>query len=111
VDLAAFLADRYVAQERSLLAIADELGTTPAVVTGPRDGLGVGSHLGVQARGRSRRAGSEQAAAARAVALGFDDVRGYLVDRFTTKGWTRSQISVELGVGDYVAKRLRRGLG
>jgi transposase len=109
-DLATFLTDRYVGKEHSLLAIADELGTTPAVVTGLRDGLGVQSHLGIRARGRSRQAGNEQAATASAAALGFDDLRGYLVDRFTTKGWTLSQIAAELGVGEKVVKRLRRAL-
>jgi hypothetical protein len=111
VDLAAFLADRYVDQERSLVAIADELGRTRAIVAGLRDGLRVGSHRGVRARGRSRQAGNEQAAATRAAALGFADVRGYLVDRFATQGWTLSEIAVELGVGERVVKRLRRALG
>jgi hypothetical protein len=110
-DLAAYLADLYVDQEHSLQQIADELGTTRDVVAGLRDGLGVRSHLGVRARGRSRQAAGEQAATARAVALGFDDVCGYLADRFATKGWTLSEIAVELGVGEKVAKRLRRVLG
>jgi hypothetical protein len=48
---------------------------------------------------------------ASAAAPGFNDVRGYLVDRFATKGWTLSQIAAELGVGEYVVKRLRRALG
>jgi hypothetical protein len=43
--------------------------------------------------------------------LGFADLRGYLADRFTTKGWTLSEIAVELGVGEKVVKRLRRALG
>jgi hypothetical protein len=63
-----------------------------------------------RARGRSRQAGSEQVATTRAAALGFDDVRGYLADRYTRKAWTISEIAVELGVGEKVAKRLRRAL-
>jgi transposase len=109
--LAAYLADRYVDQEHSLQGIADELGTTRAVVTGLRDELGIRSHRGVRARGRSRQAGNEQTAATRAAALGFNDLRGYLADRYTTKGWTISEIAIELGVGEKVAKRLRRALG
>jgi transposase len=42
--------------------------------------------------------------------LGFNDVRGYLADRCTSKGRTISQIAVELGVGEKVAKRLRRAV-
>jgi hypothetical protein len=38
-------------------------------------------------------------------------VRGYLADRYTRKAWTISEIAVELGVGEKVAKRLRRALG
>jgi len=110
-DLAAYLTDRYLDHEHSLVAIARDLGVTIHVVRGLRDALGIGSHGGVRARGRARQAASDQRAAARAAELGFGSLRAYLTDRYTDQAWAIPQLAAELGVGERVVKRLLPGMG
>jgi AraC-like DNA-binding protein len=110
-NLAAYLTDRYLDQERSLLAIAHELGVTIHIIRGLRDALGIRPHGGVRARGRSRQAANDQRAAAHAIELGFADLRGYLVDRYTGRAWTIPRLADELGIGESVVTRLLRTMG
>jgi hypothetical protein len=115
-DLAAYLADRYLDREHSLIAIARELGVTIHSVTihivrGLRDALGIRPHGGVRARGRCRQAANDQRVAARAAELGFASLRGYLTDRYTDQAWTIPQLAAELRVGERVVKRLLASMG
>jgi hypothetical protein len=59
---------------------------------------------------RSRQAANDQRAAARAVELGFADLRGYLVDRYTCQAWTIPRLAAELGVGARIVTRLLHDL-
>lgn len=97
--LAAYLTDRYLDREHSLVAIARELGVTIHVVRSLRDALGIGSHGGVRARGRSRQAANDQRAAACVAALGFASLHEYLTDRYADRAWTIPQLAAELCVG------------
>jgi hypothetical protein len=109
-DLAAYLTDRYLHREHSLIAIGRELGATIHIVRGLRDALGIRPHGGLRARGRSRQAANDQRAAARAGELGFADLRGYLVDRYTHQAWTIPRLAAELGVGERIVTRLLHDL-
>jgi len=110
-DLATYLTDRYLVEERSLIGIATELGVTIHIIRGLRDALGIRAHGGVRARGRSLRAGNDQRATERAVELGFPDLRGYLTDRSTDRAWPIPQIAAELGTGQSIVARLLQALG
>jgi len=55
---------------------------------------------------RQRQHAAQQRATARAIALGFPNVRVYLMDRLVTKAWTLKQVQGELGVAPATLRRL-----
>jgi hypothetical protein len=109
--LHAYLDARYTHAAYSVPNMAAELGTSLWLVRAAMDAHGVLRLPGPDAKGRARQATSDRHAAERAAALGFPDLRAYLLDRYATRAWPLPQLADELGTGIRVARRLLRERG
>jgi hypothetical protein len=107
-DLGVYLDDRYARACCSLPALAAELATTMWLVRAAMDAHHMPRLPGPAAKGRARKAASNQHAAERAAALGFRDLGAYLRDRYAERAWPLPRLAEELGTGRRVAARLLR---
>ena len=106
VGLRAYLDARYTHTAHSLHELAVELATSVWMVRLVMDTHGVPRLPGPQAKGRALQAVSDRHAIARAAALGFPDIRAYLLDRYAERAWPLPRLARELGVGVRVVRRL-----
>jgi hypothetical protein len=104
--LGAYLDARYNHAAHSLPNLAAELATSVWLLRAAMDAHGVQRLPGPAAKGRAVQAASDRHAAARAAALGFPDVRAYLLDRYTERAWPLPRLATELGTGNRVVRRL-----
>jgi len=107
----AYLDARYAHACHSLSQLAAELGTSVWMVRAAMDSHRVARVAGSLAKGRARQAASDRHAAARAAALGFPDIRSYLLDRYVERAWPLPRLADELGTGRRVVTRLLRAHG
>ncbi len=95
-DLHSYLAAR--CQQASLAQLAGELGTTTLVVRHLLDHAALQPPPGPAAAARQRRHSTDQQLTQRAAALGFANLKEYLVERVATRAWPLSRVARELGV-------------
>src|SRR6266536_2653897 len=106
-DLHSYLAAR--CQQASLAQLAGELGTTTLVVRHLLDHAALQPPPGPAAAARQRRHSTDQQLTQRAAALGFANLKEYLVERVARRAWPLARVAAELGVHpSTVADRLAR---
>jgi hypothetical protein len=90
----------------SIHQLATHLDTTQPVVRRAITDYHIPQPCRRQRLARQRQRAAQQRATDRAIALGFEGVRAYLVDRLVTKAWTLRQVEAELGVAPATLRHL-----
>jgi AraC-like DNA-binding protein len=95
----------------SVPGLAGELGASEWTITQALATLGVALSPRPERLARQRRRYSEQRIAKRVAALGFIDVRAYLVDRLLEREWLLAEVAAELAADRRTVRRLMHQAG